>query len=120
MGKPANISLWPCALYTRRKESKPGWPPSTPLPGSQDRYCTLCPPAPNHTTDGPPKQRIFNDTAARAARWLVGFDDDLPSASSDGDGNDAVVGQVEEDGGSVGCDPDRLVQGSWSCSRLNA
>jgi hypothetical protein len=50
-----------------------------------------------------------NDAAARAARWLVRFDDDLPSASSDGGGNDAVIGQVEEDGGSVGCDPGRLV-----------
>ena len=66
----------------------------------------------------PPRR---DDTAARAARWLVGFDDDLaPAIGEHGGGDDAVVGQVEEDGGSVGCDPGRLVQGSWSCSRLNA
>lgn len=50
-----------------------------------------------------------NDAATRAAQGLVGFDDDLPPASSDGGGDDAVVGQVEKDGGSVGCDPGRLV-----------
>jgi hypothetical protein len=51
-----------------------------------------------------------DDSAARAARGLVGFDYDLPTAGNDGGGDDAVVGQVEEDGGSVGCDPGRLVQ----------
>ncbi|MDQ0000115.1 hypothetical protein J2W15_003628 [Pseudarthrobacter sulfonivorans] len=61
------------------------------------------------------------DTAGRAARWLVGFDND-PAAPvvQDGGGNDAVVGQVEDAGGSVGGHPGRLSQGSWSCSWLNA
>ncbi len=49
---------------------------------------------------------------------LVGLDDDLPPASGHGGGNDVIVGQVEEDDGSVGRDPGRLNQGSWSCSRL--
>jgi hypothetical protein len=46
-----------------------------------------------------------DDAAAWTARWLVGFDDDLPAAGSDGGGDDVVVGQVEEEGGSVGWEP---------------
>lgn len=69
-----------------------------------------------NTTFFPPGR---NDPTARAARKLVGFNDHLPPAGINNGGNDAVVGQVEENGGSVGCDPGRLDQGS-SCSRLNA
>lgn len=36
-----------------------------------------------------------NDTAALAARWQVGFDNDPPAAGCDDDRNDSVVGQVE-------------------------
>jgi hypothetical protein len=50
-----------------------------------------------------------DDTAARTARQLVSLDDNLPPAGSDGGGNDSIVGQIEEDGGSVGCVPGRLV-----------
>lgn len=51
-----------------------------------------------------------DDPAARATQWLIGFDDDLPATGTDGGRNDTVVGQVEEDGGSVGCHPGTLVQ----------
>ena len=52
-----------------------------------------------------------DDSAAWAARKRVSFDDDLTPVSGHGRGDDTVVGQVEEDGGSVGCDPGRLDQG---------
>lgn len=46
------------------------------------------------------------DPAAWAPWRLVSFDNDLPAADRDGDGNDVVVGQVEDDGGSAGCELD--------------
>jgi hypothetical protein len=47
----------------------------------------------------PPRR---DNTAARAARWLVAFNDDLAPAISQHRGeDDAVVGQVEDAGGSV-------------------
>lgn len=42
------------------------------------------------------------DPTARAAQWLVRFNDDRPPTGSAGAGNDAGVGQVEKDGGNVG------------------
>ena len=50
--------------------------------------------------------------AGGAPRRLVGFNDDCScSIGSDTGGDDTVIGQVEEGGGSVGCDPGRLMQG---------
>lgn len=61
-------------------------------------------------------------TAAGAARWLVGFDNNpAPAIVREGRGDDAVIGQVDDAGGSVVRRPlgsikaqSRLNQGSWS------
>lgn len=51
-----------------------------------------------------------HNTAARAARWLVGLDDDLAAPiGQQADGHDAVARQVEDASGSVGRHNDRLV-----------
>ncbi len=62
-----------------------------------------------------------DNTAAGTARWLVNFDDDLAAPiGQHAGGDDAVVGQVEDAGGSVERHNGRLSQGSWSWSWLNA
>lgn len=62
-----------------------------------------------------------HDTAGGAARGLVGFDNDpAPAIGQHAGRDDAVVGQVEDAGGSVRRHPGRLIQGSWSCPWLNA
>ena len=58
----------------------------------------------------PPRR---DEIAAGACRWQAGFDNDLaPTILQDGGGNDAVVGQLESAGSSVGRHPGRLSQGS--------
>ena len=71
------------------------------------------------------KRRSFRGAATtQQLGWPGGcsvFNDDLASAVlRRGGGHDAVVGQVEEAGGSVERHNRRLSQDSWSCSGLNA
>lgn len=47
------------ALYTRRKEPKPGVAPKDATAGTQDRYCALCPPAPQTHDRWTPKARVY-------------------------------------------------------------
>ncbi|MCY1237542.1 hypothetical protein D9M72_502440 [compost metagenome] len=64
----------------------------------------------------PPRR---HDTAGRPSLWLVGFDNDPAHCVVQNGGRDDKV--VRQDaGGSVGRHNDRLSQGPWYCSRLNA
>lgn len=99
------------------------WIPGMSIMPPSGRHFSRAPPSAKEMSLSRWKRRSFrggDDPAVRSPRWLIGFNDDLSAAGSYGGGNDVVVGQVEENGGSVGCDPGGLDQGSWSCSRLNA
>ena len=46
--------------------------PKNATTGAQDRYCTLCPPAPKHTTDGPQKSEYSWTAKAAEVTWKDG------------------------------------------------
>lgn len=67
-----------------------------------------------------PRYSAGGDNPASGAPGGRSVSNAVTPASGHAHGDDTVVGQVEEDGGSITCHPGSLVQGSWSCSRLNA